>query len=97
MSLLKLQCLLKYIIVSNLVVWLHMLSGTCWCMYAALFGTWSCFNVNFNITFLKQFSCASVGNKRTSDHIVSFDAFATLQHTTLIIWDELLNDLVSAS
>jgi len=41
-SLLMLQCYniwLKYIIVVNLAVWLHMLSGPCWCMSAALFGT----------------------------------------------------------
>jgi len=37
-SLLMLQCYniwLKYIIVVNLAVWLHMLSGPCWCMSAA--------------------------------------------------------------
>ena len=42
MNLLKLQLLkrqLKYIGVVNPVVWLHMLSGPCWCMSAALFGT----------------------------------------------------------
>ena len=74
-----------------------MLSGPCWCVSAALFGTWSCFNVNFNTPFLKQFSCASVGNKKTFTTYVSFDAFATLQHMALIIWNELLNDSVSAS
>jgi len=31
---------LKYIGVVNVVVWLHMLSGPCWYMSAALFGTW---------------------------------------------------------
>jgi hypothetical protein len=31
---------LKYIGVVNLVVWLHMLSGPCWCVSAALFETW---------------------------------------------------------
>jgi hypothetical protein len=35
-----LKQLVKYIIVVNLVVWLHMLSVHCWCMSAALFGTW---------------------------------------------------------
>jgi hypothetical protein len=48
MSLLKLQCQnsqLKYIGVFNLVVWLHMLTGLCWCMSAALFRTWFCFNI----------------------------------------------------
>jgi len=41
-SLLKLQCYniwLKYITVVNLAVWLHMLSGPCWSMSAALSGT----------------------------------------------------------
>ena len=39
LSLLKLQLikLSKYIGVVNLVVWLHMLSGPCWCMSATLF------------------------------------------------------------
>ena len=41
LSLLKLRLLeqLKYVGVVNLVVWLHILSGPCWCMSAALFGT----------------------------------------------------------
>ena len=42
MSLLKLQCLksqLKYIGIVNLVVWLHMLSGPCRFVSAALYGT----------------------------------------------------------
>jgi len=46
-SLLKLQCYnnwLKYIIVFNLVVWLHMLSGPCRYMSAALFGSEQCNN-----------------------------------------------------
>jgi len=37
-TLLKLQrqnIWLKYIVVVNLVVWLHMVFGPCWCMYAA--------------------------------------------------------------
>jgi len=74
-----------------------MLSGTCRRMSAAIFGTWSCFNVNFDIPFLKQFACPSVGNKKTLTTYVSFDAFAILRHTTLIIWDEMLNGSVSAS
>jgi len=44
-SLLKLRLLnsqLKYIGVVNLVVWLHMLSGPCWCLSAALLGISIC-------------------------------------------------------
>jgi hypothetical protein len=44
MSLLKLQCQtsqLKYIGLVNLVVWLHMLSGPCWCMSVAVRQTYT--------------------------------------------------------
>ena len=42
LSLLKLRLLkqsIKIAGVVNLAVWLHMLSGPCWCMSATLFGT----------------------------------------------------------
>jgi hypothetical protein len=45
----------------NLVVWLHMLSGPCWCMPAALFGILK--------LFLRQLTCASVGEKEKFDDI----------------------------
>jgi hypothetical protein len=44
MTLLKLQCQnsqLKYNGLVNLMVWLHMLSGPCWCMFAALRQTYT--------------------------------------------------------
>jgi len=54
LKLVYLNSCLKYMIVVNLVVWLHMLSGPCWCMSAALFGT-----CNFNTPFHTILLCIS--------------------------------------
>ena len=59
MSLVKLQCYnsqLKHIGVVNLMVWLHMLSGLCWCVSAALFETTTNIYTNKYCKFTSNYS-----------------------------------------